>query len=81
MARYRHSHSHGSRRCDLCGRGYHRRNLIEVWESHGVGRVAGWVKRILRVCVACQSPKTSQRVLVVAQLTVHDRDDRRKHHG
>lgn len=55
-----------TRDCALCGRSYHRRNLIQVWDVQNVGHRAGWHQATIRVCLHCQTPAKTQQVLRVA---------------
>jgi hypothetical protein len=54
------------RTCDLCGRRYFRRNLVEAWDGQSPGKRKGWHKSSLRVCTECAGPRQAERMLTVA---------------
>ncbi len=56
------------RACTGCGRTYHRRNLIEVWDTRNLGHRIGWHKTRVRLCLDCQKVEQSRRVLVLAHI-------------
>jgi hypothetical protein len=57
----------GTRRaCSTCGETYHRRNLVQVWDTRNVGHRDGWHQTTIKVCLRCQTPKSTQQMLRVA---------------
>lgn len=54
--------------CDICGKPYYRRNLVESWGSQNPGHRAGWTKASRRICTTCQGPDQSNRLLTLATL-------------
>jgi hypothetical protein len=52
------------RLCENCGRRYYRRNLLQVWDVRNTGHRDGWHQTTIRVCLTCQSPAATQRVLL-----------------
>lgn len=66
--------------CELCGRRYYRRNLIEVWSVRAEGARMGWNKRTARICLSCQPERLSLQLLRVAHVpvTVRGLSSRRK---
>jgi hypothetical protein len=55
-----------TRSCAVCGQSYHRRNLVQVWDTRNDGHRDGWHQTTIRVCLRCQTPAKTQQVLRVA---------------
>jgi hypothetical protein len=53
-----------SKVCDLCGKNYFRRNLIEGWTKQNPGKRAGWWKEKLRVCLLCMPQSAATRMIL-----------------
>ncbi len=62
------------RTCDRCGQRYLRRNLIEAWTTRNPGHRRGWIKKVIRICLRCQSIERSKEVVAVAQIRVVEPD-------
>jgi hypothetical protein len=59
-----------NRHCQTCGKRYHRRDLLELWQQVAGGR---WVKRTVKQCLHCQTPATTRRLLMVAHVQIGPR--------
>jgi len=68
-------------RCDLCGQPYYRRNLVESWGAQNPGHRIGWSKSVRRICIRCQGPSQSQRLLTLATLQVTGRTGKARPRG
>lgn len=51
------------RNCEVCGKGYNRRNLTELWTTRKPGSRTGWEKSICKVCNNCLTMEQSKRML------------------
>ena len=54
------------RRCSICGKTYHRRNLQEVWDVRNPGRRIGWHKEVIKTCMNCLSKQQALRIISIA---------------
>lgn len=52
------------RMCDVCGKTYFRRNLVEAWPKRNPGHRLGWYKVRQRVCLECMTPTSSAQMLI-----------------
>lgn len=55
------------RTCQACGQTYYRRNLLQVWDVRQEGSRTGWHQATIRVCLRCQSPTRTARLVILAQ--------------
>ena len=65
------------RHCDTCGERYHRRNLVEGWDTQNPGHNTGWNKTIVRICTKCGPSAGAQRLLMVATVIKREAAEKR----